>query len=142
MHSLLQRRKDQMQATALNEDSIVRFIFLLPEPMAQRFNYVASLATPHGGGARYGANTPEMEWGCQGITHLAEDTFDASAEDGQIDAEMDTVEPSGESRPEKIQPPQEALDASVEDDHLDIEMATVELPGENQQEDAGPETEA
>ncbi|GKZ91602.1 hypothetical protein AnigIFM59636_004239 [Aspergillus niger] len=29
----------------------------------------------------------------------AEDTFDASAEDGQIDAEMDTVEPSGESRP-------------------------------------------
>lgn len=40
-----------------------------------------------------------MEWGCQGIAHPAEATFDGSAEDGQIDAEMDTVEPSGESRP-------------------------------------------
>ncbi|GKZ77852.1 hypothetical protein AnigIFM56816_000639 [Aspergillus niger] len=44
-----------------------------------------------------------MEWGCQGIAHLAEDTFDASAEDGQIDAEMDTVEPSGESQPENTE---------------------------------------
>ncbi|GLA15339.1 hypothetical protein AnigIFM62618_001859 [Aspergillus niger] len=69
----------------------------------------------------------------------AEDTFDASAEDGQIDAEMDTVEPSGESRPEKSSSVGDEYRTFVRSNtNADVTMSTARL---NEVVEAAPGTD-
>ncbi|PYH60277.1 uncharacterized protein BO96DRAFT_431340 [Aspergillus niger CBS 101883] len=71
--------------------------------------------------------------------HPAEDTFDASAEDGQIDAEMDTIEPSGESRPEKSSSVGDEYRTFVRSNtNADVTMSTARL---NEMVEAAPGTD-